>query len=298
MMNYVRTKRGFTLIELLVVIAIIAILAAMLLPALAKAKVSAQGVQCMNNGNQMMKAWIMYAGDNNDKCVNNYGVTQSEGAATDGKYNTWCSDVMDWYAVANSEDTNTALLRLGLLGQYMAGSVQSYKCPADQYLSSAQTQAGYTARVRSYSMNDFLGLFSDGPDNTYQGKNEFNTGWPQYLKTASIPQPANIYCFLDEHPDSINDAYFDTGTQQAPSDATPTWDGSDVPASYHNAACGFAFTDGHSEIHKWLNPKTVTPIDPSANDPVTSYTPPGPGGASGSYVDRQWLCAHAAILPP
>src|SRR5580700_7605437 len=80
---------GFTLIELLVVIAIIAILAAMLLPALAHAKMQAQGVQCMNNGNQMVKAWTMYASDNGDKCVNNYGVPQSEYDAQRKVYNTW-----------------------------------------------------------------------------------------------------------------------------------------------------------------------------------------------------------------
>ena len=301
-----KPKDGFTLIELLVVIAIIAILAAMLLPALAKAKVSAQGIQCMNNGNQMMKAWIMYAGDNSDHCVNNYGVAQTDYDVEHNIYNTWCVNNMDW--TVNEQNTNTALLRLGQLGQYMAGSVASYKCPADIYLSAAQQAAGFTERDRSYSMNDFVGLFSDGPndgdggpntgkDYTYEGENQFNNSWPQYVKTTSIPQPANIYVFLDEHPNSINDGYFDTGTQDAPNDAAPQWAGSDVPASYHNAAGGFAFSDGHSEIHHWLNPKTVTKIDPSASATVASYTPPGPGGGNGSYVDRAWLCAHACILP-
>ena len=299
---YMKPKEGFTLIELLVVIAIIAILAAMLLPALAKAKIAAQGIQCMNNGNQMTKAWIMYAGDNTDRCVNNFGVAQTDNDVQKGLYNTWCVDNMSWGAGAgepDSQNTNTTLLRLGLLGQYMGGSVQSYKCPAYIYLSSAQAALGWTERVRSYSMNDFLGLFTDesGDPNTIEGKNEFNPTWPQYLKLTSIPQPANIYVFLDEHPDSINDGYFDTGTQNAPDDPTPQWSGSDTPASYHNGCGGFAFSDGHSEIHKWLNPKTVTPIEPSDAFPVTSFTPPGPGGQSGSYTDRAWLCAHACILP-
>jgi prepilin-type N-terminal cleavage/methylation domain-containing protein len=293
-MKPMKPQSGFTLIELLVVIAIIAILAAMLLPALAKAKVSAQGIQCLNNGNQMTKAWIMYAGDNGDKVCNNFGVAQTDVDVADKKYNTWCVDNMDW--TINQQNTNTALLRLGQLAQYVGESVGCYKCPADIYLSTEQQQAGFSQRVRSFSMNDFLGIFTDqsGDPNTFEGKNEFNPTWPQYLKAALIPQPANIYVFLDEHPDSINDGYFDTGTQNPPNDPDPQWDGSDTPASYHNGCAGFAFSDGHSEIHRWQNAKTCTPVRAVVN---ANPTPPGPGGQNGSYVDRAWLCAHACILP-
>jgi prepilin-type N-terminal cleavage/methylation domain-containing protein len=292
---------GFTLIELLVVIAIIAILAALLLPALSKAKVQAQGVQCMNNGNQMVKAWTMYAGDNADRCVNNYGVSQTDLEVQNKTYNTWCVDVMDWLAAANSQDTNTSLLQQGLLGSYMGKSVGSYKCPADVYLSSAQVSAGFQTRVRSYSMNDFLGLFSEcatcgagasgsGADNTFAGENQFNYTWPQYLKLGSIPQPSTIYVFLDEHPDSINDGYFDDGTQMPPADPS-SWTDSDTPASYHNGACGFSFSDGHSEIHKWLVVGTVRPVVP-----VEGYAAaPTLGPTGNDYTDRIWLCGHACI---
>jgi hypothetical protein len=189
----------------------------------------------------------------------------------------------------------------------MAGSVQSYKCPADQYLSALQNKAGFTQRVRSYSMNDFVGQFSDcpscgdggpgtGTDNTFSAKNQFNTGWPQYLKTSAIPQPATIYVFVEEQADSINDGYFDTGTQNAPNDRTPMWGSSDVPAAYHNQGAGFSFSDGHSEIHHWLNSYTAVQVKANPNN-TTPPTPPGPGGPYGSYVDRVWLCAHACILP-
>lgn len=167
--------------------------------------------------------------------------------------------------------------------------------------------AGMTARVRSYSMNDFLGLFSEcgncgdggpgsGTDYTYQSINQFNNSWPQYLKVSLIHQPAMIYVFLDEHPNSINDGYFDDGTQVLPN-AAQSWSDSDTPASYHNGACGFSFSDGHSEIHKWLNPLTCTVVRPGVPDTQYAGTPLGPGGQYGSSVDRIWLCGHACTQP-
>jgi prepilin-type N-terminal cleavage/methylation domain-containing protein len=280
---------GFTLIELLVVIAIIAILAAMLLPALGRAKAQTQGVACMNNTRQISYSWLMYASDNNDKCVNNFGVAETGTDVNANKYNTWCVDVMDW--TTSSENTNITLLAKGLLGSYMARSVQAYKCPADQFLSQAQSQAHFTARIRSYSMNAYLGLFSEGEsgDNTPQGIGWSDSNYRQFLKISLIPNPVITMLMADEHPDSINDGYFSPGTPQpqvgTPGALTPgSW--GDYPTSYHNRACGFSFTDGHSEIHGWKVNSTAVPVNFTYNPPVT---------AAGQYQDLWWVTQRLSV---
>src|ERR1043166_1270599 len=221
-----KSRAGFTLIELLVVIAIIAILAAMLLPALAKAKQKGQGVMCLSNGRQMTLAWAMYYHDNNARLVYN-----KPSFSTD--LDNWVGNVLSW---GNStQNTDTSLIKQAKLGPYVSKSVGVFKCPADIVPSDAGP------RTRSLAMNAFVGDKGDG--------GSINTLWRQFLKAGDCRQPAGIFVFLDEHPDRLNDGWFVFCNAADPSERS-VW--SDLSASYHNGACGFSFADCHSEIKKWL----------------------------------------------
>jgi type II secretory pathway pseudopilin PulG len=304
-----RPRDGFTLIGLLAVIVAIGMVVVLLLPALARTKAQAQAIQCLNNHNMLAKAWTMYAADNNNRCVNNFGVAGTELEVNQETYRTWALNVMDW--TTSSQNTNASLLQKGLFGSFVqkgllgpyVASASSYKCPADHYLSTAQIQAGFQTRVRSYSMNGFVGYFSpcptcvDGPvgsgsDPTYQGISYMDgSPWPQYITLTGISQPSKTFVFLDEQADSINDGYFDNGDQTEPSEPGATWTGSDIPGSYHNGACGFSFADAHSEMHKWQSSSVIVPVKFQAQGGTS-------GMDAGGSADRNWLCGHACLLPP
>jgi len=226
-----KPERGFTLIELLVVIAIIAILAAMLLPALTRARIKAQGTACLNNLKQVQLCWAMYCDDYQERMPPN-----RDGYDVGGWVGGWIQ--------TPSDATNVTMLMepRGLLWPYNK-SLGIYKCPADK--STVKIGNVDHPRVRSLSMN---GCMNGNSWYTEQIRRSYFT----FRKRTEIlrPSPSMAFVFLDEHPESIDDGYFLVFV-----DRKALW--GNMPANYHNGACGFSFADGHAETHKWRDPDTL-----------------------------------------
>src|ERR1051326_152671 len=268
-------KSGFTLLELLVVIAIVAILAGLLLPALGNAKAKGKTTTCLNNQRQLMLACLLYAGDYEDSFPYNLGAGQTKALVAQNKYLNWVNDVMSWGL--DSDNTNTVLLTKGGLGPYCSGVGSIYKCPSDFVLEDIQRNAGWVSRVRSVSMNAMIG---DAGAFSLTGVNTNNPSYHQFFRTFQVPDPAGIFVFTEEHPDSIDDGYFLNNPDVL------QW--RDLPASYHNGADNLAFADGHVERHEWLFSSTKPAARPDAA-PLPFPIPPA------QRADFDWLMERTSV---
>lgn len=267
-MNGARRERdcGFTLIELLVVIAIIAILAALLLPALSRAKAQAQSVQCLNNTHELEVAWSTYATDNKDHLV--LGAWSSLPGG-------WIQGWMQLGANNDYDNTNIANLMspLGLIWPFL-GNVKVFKCPSDP--SIAKFGNVTLPRVRSYSLNAKMNNpWNDdtvAPDETFVN----------FRKLSEVTKPPLFLTFIDERADTIDDGAFSVDMMDVGASANHV----NVPASYHDRAGNIAFVDGHSEHHKWLDSRTTFALSSSQ---LPWYFP------SPNNTDIAWLQQHLTI---
>jgi prepilin-type N-terminal cleavage/methylation domain-containing protein len=281
-------RSGFTLIELLIVIAIIAILAGMLLPVLRKAQEKGQGISCMNNTRELTVGWIMYQGDNNDDLMpvaSNAGGYPAINTSTTAPYGNFC----DWTSGAYTTNTSGLVGPTALMSTFVQ-SVGAYKCPADVYKSSQNP----AARTRSYAMNGNLDYSGSGP--TLVNANGRKYIVAKKANDLRVPGPANIYVFLDEHADSIDDMKFMLNCGYAP--GAEKW--RELPASYHNGCGSFSFADGHSEIHRWMVRSgvfsTVCPVAYNNYSFQTSLTPWG-SKTLGINADYEWLDDREPYTP-
>jgi len=259
---------AFTLIELLVVMAVIAILAALLLPVLSRSRIKAEGIACSSNIKQLSLALSLYADDNEDFLVNNYGKPQ-----TLATRNTWANNVESW---TNSDDnTNLIYVTDTLFSPYDNRSALIYKCPADRS-SSWYAGTKFVPELRSYAMNSYVGT----PEaNTVLPWELDTSDYRVYRKSADVVRnaPANLFVFMDVNPASI---------------CTPSF-GVDMsaetfihyPSSLHQGLGVVSFADSHVESHNWRDPRTRIGIAPG-QEHIPHYDP------SLGNQDLLWITQH------
>ncbi len=259
---------GFTRLELFTLLTLLCLLAVVIRPAWGNSGPSRRLV-CMENLRRLSAAWLLYADDNGGKFVGNYhgGFVPTPGS----RERPWASGWLDWTSAG--DNTNTVYLtnpRYAALVPYLGGDSTVFKCPADDYLSSAQVARGWSERVRSYALNCAL-----GEGNAMTGP--LNSAIRIVIRNSDFGNlpPERAFVFLDEHPDSVNDPLF--FVPNSPVNLV------DVPGALHAGAGWFTFADGHLELRRWQSPQLTRPVSYRFvnNTPVPVGNP-----------DAGWLLDH------
>lgn len=251
-----RQTAGWSRLELIVTLSTLLLLAVVTLPLQGNPR-STRSLVCLENLRHLQRAWLLYAADQSDQVPLNPSVAESMNPPP-GRPG-WVSGVMSWDT--SMYCTNTTYLtdpRYAALSPYAGSDATLYRCPEDNYLSSAQAARGWSHRARSYAMNHFMGSSAEYiPSHRYYRR----------LSDFQRLSPAQAIVLLEEHPDSINDPLF----IQDPS--VPQW--SDLPASFHGGSSWFSFADGHLEQRKWQTAPPLLPVRFSFPNlpPITSSNP-------------------------
>jgi prepilin-type N-terminal cleavage/methylation domain-containing protein/prepilin-type processing-associated H-X9-DG protein len=283
----VSSINAFTLIELLVVIAIIAVLAGLLLPALVHAKARSRTVSCLNNKRQLIVAWHLYAVDNADLLLENSTerwdawVPEYEWSA-----NFWAFGKMTWSLASwNTNVSGMSDPRASRLSAYTGNGVDIYRCTEDRYLSSVQRQAGWRFRVRSVSMNRFV-----GGGYLYDVKKAIG-GVKIFERLTHFSDPSSKFVMFDEHPDTLAWPEFFFGAHEVliQQRSTATWSGG-VPSSLHNGGTTIGFADGHVSAKKWRDKTTKIPVKTVPLDGSAIAISCAPGS------DYHWLALHGTEI--
>lgn len=264
------TAGGFSRAELLVTLATLALLAAVTRPVWGNAGMS-KSLLCMDNLRRLQAAWLLYTTETAGVMPGNYhgGFVPDANAAE----RPWATGWLDWQT--RPDNTNTTYLtqpQYAALAVYLNQDSTVYKCPADLYLSPVQQAQGWTARVRTYSMNCFMGRGN-------QLSGPLNTAYSIFRKLSEFRKlsPQQAMVFLEEHPDSVNDPLF-----WAPN-SSQNWP--DVPGSLHEGAGWLSFADGHVEARQWTDLKLQQPVKYQYNNNLTVQL---------NHPDLVWFLAHAS----
>ncbi len=261
---------GFTRTELLVTLATLVLLAVVTRPVWGNAGMS-KSLLCMDNLRRLQAAWLLYTTETAGVMPGNYhgGFVPDANAPE----RPWATGWLDWHT--RPDNTNTTYLtqpQYAALAVYLNQDTTVYKCPADVYLSPVQLAEGWTARVRTYSMNCFMGRGN-------QLSGPLNTAYSIFRKLSEFRKlsPQQAIVFLEEHPDSINDPLF-----WAPN-SSQNWP--DVPGSLHEGTGWLSFADGHVEARHWTDPKLLQPVKYQYNNSLTVQP---------NHPDLVWFLEHAS----